>query len=431
MPDPNPEPLALSYPLGTNALMSGRTVQLAASGGSPPYRFSVVGGAGTVSPSGSYSAGASAGPVSVRVTDARNDFTQVQFEVMPNDASYGQLWGLHNASDNDIDAPEAWSVRTDCSNTLVAVMDTGVDTNHPDLRDNLWRNPGEIAGNGVDDDGNGVVDDVHGANSAVATGAPLTGDVRDIQFHGTHVSGTIGAVGGNDLGVTGVCWRARILTVRPFLEYFDSETNRMEVGATNQALIWGVEYATLMNARIINASLGGAEASTNLRDAIARSGALFVAAAGNGGPDAIGDDNDNPATPQYPANYNLPNLISVAATNSSDALTSFSNFGVNTVHLAAPGLNILSTFPTYRTSHMDNPRRTLATGYESISGTSMATPMVTGVAALLLSHEPSLTPPQLRQRLLDSADVKSGTLSRINGARRLNAARALNPSHPR
>jgi subtilisin family serine protease len=209
---------------------------------------------------------------------------------------------------------------------VVAVIDTGADYTHPDLAANIWTHPGEIAGNSLDDDGNGKTDDTRGWDFVFDNNDPMDGN-----GHGTHVAGTIGAVGNNGRGVTGVCWAAKIMLLRAF----DAS------GITTVAdIIEAMDYARQNGARIVNASYSGTEYSQAESDAIAllnSAGVLLIAAAGNEGV-------DNDPTPSYPASYDLSNIIAVAATDTSDLLASFSNFGKSKVHVAAPGVSIFSTF---------------------------------------------------------------------------------------
>lgn len=263
------------------------------------------------------------------------------FNATPNDTHFGQMWGLHNTgqsvkgvsgtSDADIDAPEAWDIVTGSNTVIVAVIDTGVAINHPDLTANIWVNPGEIAGNGVDDDGNGLVDDVRGWDFF-----DNDNDPTDFNSHGTHVAGIIGAVGNNGIGVAGVCWNIKIIPLK---------VGGGAAFATDDKIIQSINYAAAKGARIINASWGGYGGSNGdlLYQAIQSAGAagvLFVAAAGN-------EANNNDTKPSYPASYNLDCIISVAATDQNDALASFSNYGATSVDVAAPGVNIYSTIPTY------------------------------------------------------------------------------------
>ena len=337
--------------------------------------------------------------------------TTADFEAeatVPNDPSFPNMWGLDNTGqsggtpDADIDAPEAWDVSTGAG-VVVGVIDTGVDYNHPDLINQMWINTGEIAGNAIDDDGNGFVDDVYGYDFANEDGDPW-----DDDGHGTHVAGTIAAQGNNNTGVVGVAYNAEIMA----LKFLDANGS----GSTFDA-IRAVEYATLMGADLTNNSWGGGGFSQGLYDAIelaGQAGQLFIAAAGNGGADQIGDNND--LTPHYPSNYDLDNIISVAATDRNDNLTSFSNYGATSVDLAAPGASILNTLP--------------GNSYGYFNGTSMATPHVAGVAALIMASEPNLTYDQVKARILDSVDPIAGLNGITVTGGRLNAADSLAPPQP-
>jgi subtilisin family serine protease len=309
----------------------------------------------------------------------------------------GQTGGTAGA---DIAAPRAWSTTTGDADTVVAVIDTGTDINHPDLKNNVWINPGETAGNGVDDDKNGYVDDVNGWDFHNNDASVY--DAASEDSHGTHVAGTIAAEGNNGIGVTGVNWKAKIMPLK-FLG--------PNGGYTSNA-VKAIDYAVAKGAKISNNSWGGGGYSQTLKDAISRadaSGHLFIAAAGNGGSDGIGDDND--ATPSYPASYDNPNIVSVAATDSKDALAGFSNYGGASVDLAAPGVGILSTLP--------------GNTYGSYNGTSMATPHVSGVAALLKSKNPAADDATLKERLIKSVDARSNLSGKTTTGGRLNAAEAL------
>ncbi len=317
---------------------------------------------------------------------------------IPNDPRFPELYGLNNTGqtggtpDADIDAPEAWDQQTG-TDVVVAVIDTGLDYNHEDIVGNVWTNPGEIPGNGIDDDNNGYIDDVRGWDFVNGDNDPF-----DDNDHGTHVSGTIAAVGNNGIGVAGVNWSARIMPLK-FLNARGSGTTADAISA--------LDYAVMMGARISNNSWGGGAFSQALYDAIAAAqaaGHLFVAAAGN-------DGVDTDVTPSYPASYDLDNIVSVAATDDNDALASFSNFGAVTVDLGAPGVSILSTTP--------------ANTYSSFSGTSMATPHVSGVAALLLAEDPALDVVSLKQAILDSVDPIAALAGITVTGGRLNAANAL------
>ncbi len=263
--------------------------------------------------------------------------------VTPNDSSYNQLWGLNNTgqsvngtagtADADIDAPEAWDYITGSYDVIVAVVDSGVDYNHPELVNNIWTNPGEIAGNGTDDDGNGYIDDVHGWDFYQDDNDPM-----DVNSHGTHVSGTIAAVGNNSQGLTGVMWNARIMPLR-FLGPTGS-------GDTEDA-IDAITYANQMGANVINNSWGGGGYSQALRDTINASPAVVTCSAGN-------DGTDNDSTAQYPSSYDCSNIIAVAATNQNDSLASFSCRGATSVDVAAPGVGIYSSVPARKQVFFDN-----------------------------------------------------------------------------
>ena len=318
---------------------------------------------------------------------------------IPNDPNFNQLWGLNNTGqtggrvDADIDAPEIWDITTG-GTAIVGVIDSGVDYTHPDLNDNIWINPRESGGgretNGIDDDGNGYIDDFRGWDFVNNDNDPM-----DDHYHGTHVAGTIGAEGNNSIGVVGVNWDVQIMPLK-FLRPVPGTTR--STGSTMDAIL-AVEYATMMGADLTNNSWGGGGFSQGLSDAI-EAGPLFVAAAGN-----LGLNTDN--NPHYPSSYDLNNIISVAATDHNDQRTGFSNFGLTSVDLGAPGDNILSTFPTVLTPSMQVGR--LSTNYESINGTSMAAPHVAGVAALIVSERRArglsdLTDVQLRQFILDKVE---------------------------
>jgi len=261
----------------------------------------------------------------------------------PDDTHFNRLWGLHNSgqtvngvngtNDADIDALEAWDVTTGSSDVVVAVIDSGVDVNHPDLAANIWTNPGEIAGNGIDDDDNGYIDDVNGWDFYIDDNDP-----RDAHGHGTHVAGTIAAVGDNASGITGVSWSAKIMALR-FLDAWGS-------GSTVNAIA-AIEYANDMGADVINNSWGGGGYNQALKDAIDASDALMVCAAGNSGI-------NNDSIPHYPSNYSSANIIAVAASNQNDALAYFSNYGANSVDVAAPGTNIYSAAPGRETVWEDD-----------------------------------------------------------------------------
>ncbi len=329
---------------------------------------------------------------------------RVSLQLAPNDTNYSSLWGLNNAGqqgglvDADIDASEAWNITTGNNNLVVAVIDTGVDYSHPELATNMWVNPGEVRGNGIDDDRNGYVDDVYGYDFANNDADPM-----DDNGHGTHVAGTIGARGNNGSGVVGVSWNTKIMALK-FLD-------RSGSGYTSSA-IRALDYAVKMGVKVSNNSWGGVGYDQSLSNAVSRAqaaGHIFVVAAGNGGSDGIGDNNDT--RPDYPATFTQNNIITVAATDRNDRLASFSNYGAASVDLAAPGVSILSTVPRG--------------SYSTFSGTSMAAPHVTGAIALLWSKFPTLTYRQVIDTLLQNTDKVSGLAGKMVSGGRLNIFKAL------
>ncbi len=334
------------------------------------------------------------------VVQATPDFA-ITAQALPNDPSFGSLWGLSNNGSQggivtaDISADQAWDYGT--STTVVtAVIDTGVDYRHQDLAANIWSNSHEIAGNGIDDDRNGYVDDTRGWDFANNDNDPM-----DDNGHGTHVAGTIGAVGNNGVGVTGVAWSALIMPLK-FLDKSGS-------GALSSA-IEAINYARVNGAKVINASWGGGGFSSALQSAITQyqnAGGIFVAAAGN-------ENSNNVTVPSYPANY--PGVISVGASTRSDTLASFSNFGTN-VQIVAPGQSILSTLP--------------GNAYGTLSGTSMATPHVAGAIALLWGQNPTRTAAQITDAIFANTDnVLRGTQSKYGRLNLGKAAATLKQSTP-
>lgn len=327
-----------------------------------------------------------------------NDFQKS--DAPTNDPEFGKLWGLHNegqtggTANADIDAPEAWQLHTGRTQSqgghITAVIDTGIDYNHPDLVGNMWVNPGEIPGDGIDNDGNGVIDDVHGYNAFADSGDPMDG-----QGHGTHCAGTIAAVGNDGIGVVGVSPNANLMAVKIF----------NDEGSTDAAaIIRGLQYATKMGARITSNSWGGPMPNDGIREAFAQSPALHLVAAGNSG-------FNNDWLPSFPANYALDNIVAVAATDHNDGLASFSQYGKRNVDLGAPGVDIYSTVPGGK--------------YDTYSGTSMATPHVSGAATLIASHYPEITNEELRQRLLEGTDKTPALDGKVASGGRLNVNNSL------
>jgi serine protease len=322
-------------------------------------------------------------------------------DATPNDTRFSEQWGLQNSGQtggtagDDIDATLAWNYQTGDSTMLVGVIDTGIDYNHPDLAPNMWTNPGEIPGNGIDDDHNGYVDDIHGYDFVNNDGDPI-----DDHGHGTHCAGTIAARGNNGIGIAGVNWRVKLVAIK-FLA-----TNGL---GTTVAAIQSVDYARKLGVKVTNNSWSGNEFSQTLLEAIEAVGAagqLFVASAGN-------SSTDNDVTPSYPGSFNTPCIINVMNTNHNDALGDFTNFGLTTVDLGAPGSRILST--------------QMGGGYFLQSGTSMAAPHVAGACALVWSRFPNATNLEIKQILLNSVDPIPALAGKCVTGGRLNLRKALSP----
>ena len=321
---------------------------------------------------------------------------------LPNDPEFGNQWALENFGQNngkegaDISVLKAWIKTKGSDEVVVAVLDSGVDFTHVDLKKNMWIRPENVPA--YSDDELGTFNDINGYNGTARQADPM-----DDNGHGTHCAGIIGAEGDNGEGITGVNWKVKIMPLK-FL-------GRGGMGTTEDA-IEAINYAIDrkkhgVNVRIISASWGSNSMSRALEDTIRAAGdagILFVAAAGN-------DGSDNDWHPHYPSNYDLPNVISVAALDRSDNLASFSNYGVKSVHIAAPGKDILSTW--------------LNDAYREASGTSMATPYVSGVAALIIASQPNISMEKLRDRLMKSVDKIDALNGKVTSGGRLNAAKAL------
>ena len=311
-----------------------------------------------------------------------------------------KLWGMTGTFGSQ--ASVAWAAnKTNCSNVVVGIIDEGYMFNHTDLAANAYKNPGEIAGNARDDDGNSLVDDVYGWDFDGNNNTVFDGVGDD---HGTHVAGTIGGVGGNSVGVAGVCWNVKLMNAK-FLG---------GRGGTTANAIKAVDYFTDLKRKNVpvvatNNSWGGGGFSQGLLDAITRANAadvLFIAAAGNSGA-------NNDITASYPSNYNVANVIAVASITSTGGLSSFSQYGANTVDICAPGSDIRSTLPV-------SSKGKVVAGYGNYSGTSMATPHVTGAAALYKALNPGATASQIKAALMNTATATSSCAGKVVTGGRLN-----------
>jgi subtilisin family serine protease len=313
------------------------------------------------------------------VVYAEPDYVQHALNT-PNDPSFGLEWGLKNVGQtvngdpgtagDDIRATQAWDMFTGDPNFIIADIDTGIQYTHPDLAANIWTNPGEVAANGIDDDGDGFIDDVHGWDFYTPDNDPM-----DQNGHGTHTSGTVGAVGNNGVGVTGVNWHCKLMAMR----FLGPSGSGVSSGAVSC-----MQFLVAKNVKVSNNSWGGGPFDQTLHDTIANSGSighLFVCAAGN-------NSQNNDSTAFYPATFNLSNQIVVAATTNDDLRASFSNYGLNSVALGAPGDNVYSTW--------------LGSTYMYDSGTSMATPHVAGAVAMVYALNPTFTYQQVKYRILST-----------------------------
>lgn len=322
--------------------------------------------------------------------------------ILPHDPQFNDQWALANSGQRggkkgaDISATLAWSITTGSEDVVVAVLDSGVDYNHEDLTENMWRRPEKMAP--YHDNELGTIDDEYGYNAIDGISDPM-----DENGHGTHCAGIIGAEGENNLGIAGVNWKVKIMPLK-FMNASGFGSTKDAIEAINYVIDRKKEG---VNVRIISASWGSTQKSRALGDVIRKAGEngiTFIAAAGN-------SSTDNDRRPHYPSNYDLPNVISVAALDRNDQLASFSNYGVKTVAIAAPGVDILSTW--------------LGNQYEEKSGTSMATPVVSGVAALILAEHPKMSVDELRKKLMASTDPIVALKGKTVSGGRINAAKAL------
>ena len=322
--------------------------------------------------------------------------------VTPSDPQFSAQWALLNDGSRggtkgaDISATYAWTVTTGSDKVVVAVLDSGVDYTHTDLASNIWIRPNNIPA--YEDRELGTIQDFHGFNAVDDSADPM-----DDNGHGTHCAGIIGAEGGNDIGIAGVNWKVQIMPLK-----FMNKSGYGTTKAAIEAISYVIDRKKAgVNVRVISASWGSTQKSRALEDVIRKAGEagiLFVAASGNA-------STNNDRSPHYPSSYNLPSVISVAALDRNDQLATFSNYGVKSVAIAAPGVDILSTW--------------LGDEYEEKSGTSMATPVISGVAALIVAHTPNITVDQLREKILASVDPLDSLKGKVATGGRINAAKAL------
>ncbi|MGC9517315.1 MAG: S8 family serine peptidase [Methanomicrobiales archaeon] len=321
--------------------------------------------------------------------------------IIPNDPGFPYQWGLYNYGQSiygiwgtpgaDINAINAWNTNTGSNDVIIAILDTGIHLNHNDLLQNLWINRGEIPNDGIDNDGNGYIDDYYGWDFFNNDNDP-----SDDNGHGTMVAGVIAAIGNNNLGITGVMWNAQIMS----LKFLDDDGYGYDSDALNAIL-----YANQMGADIINNSWESDNYSKTLKDALEMSKALIVCAAGN-------DSKNNDLIPDYPSSYSSLNILSVASTDADDYITYFTNYGIKSVDVAAPGVDVYST--------------TIGNSYGFFSGTSASTAFVSGLAGLIKSLRPELTNIQIKNTIINNVDVKTSLIGKILTGGRINASKAIN-----
>ncbi len=323
----------------------------------------------------------------------------------PNDTYFSSQWALESNNTN-IGAEKAWDVITNSNSLVIAIVDSGCDYTHEDLSANMWHNPNETSDNGADDDQNGYVDDYYGYDFQNNDASPT-----DDFEHGTLVAGIIAASGNNNMGISGISWNAQIMC----LKVLDSNGN-----STISKAVEAIDYAISHGAKIINMSWGynpSGDPSRSLEEAIIRAqnaGLLVVASAGNGYQGGGHNNDENISTANYPSSYSQNNIIAVAATDASDQLASFSNYGAKTVDLGAPGVSILSTHP-----HRE---------YSLFTGTSAAAPHVTGTLALVWAFNPNLNHSEIKRLVLESGDLIPSLSGKSLSGARLNIANAINAS---
>ena len=322
--------------------------------------------------------------------------TTINLSTAFNDPRADRIWSFRDGSDNGVSVNKSYlaPLGIQKEEIIVAVVDTGVDYNHVDLKGNMWINSGEIAGNGIDDDQNGYIDDIHGIDTLERVDGAATGDPMDTHSHGTHVAGTIGAIQNNGIGIAGIASNVKIMAIRTVPNRGDE---------TDADVVESFLYAAKNGAKLINCSFGkkhnegGLVVNETMNHIGQTYGTLVVAAAGN-------DSSNNDRNPKYPASFDSDYLLVVASTSSSGRMSYFSNYGKTTVDIAAPGSGIFSTVPGDR--------------YRSMSGTSMACPTTVGVAAEVWSHFPELSALQIKQALMDSATpVRSFQDRMVSGGR--------------
>jgi subtilisin family serine protease len=340
--------------------------------------------------------------LSQTTTEVRTTLTTYELMRYPKDPLFGEQWALANSGQRggkegaDINATNAWGITTGSEEVVVAVLDSGVDYTHEDLKPNMWTRPASMSP--YQDEELGSIDDENGFNAVDNASDPM-----DENGHGTHCAGIIGAEGENNLGIAGVNWKVRIMPLK-FMNKGGYGTTKDAIEAINYVID---RKKAGVNVRIISASWGSTQRSRALETVIRKAyenDILFVAAAGNA-------STNNDRNPHFPSSYNVPNVISVAALDRNDQLAAFSNYGVKSVAIAAPGVDILSTW--------------LGNAYEEKSGTSMATPVVSGVAALIIAEHPRMSVDDLRKRLLASTDPIVALKGKTATGGRINAAKAL------